>query len=305
MPSFIAGSTHNAKVTLTNPKTVGFDYTAIISLDSAASVQANFHLNAGESKDILFAVTMPYISQVYAVTLSVFSGGNLIASYRATEDVTVTAVTCIEGYVTDRNTGSGIEGIEVLVNYQVAAVTDSSGYYYYEIGVTHPTWAGRFYIALEDSQERPRYHTVDLGRHWFNAGENNLSLTMIPVDTVRARIIVQSFNADHSYGVGAGVEQHGTYDGIPIDRFMCGVAIGDSMYTTEIVTNVPPGEWNFIIYGLGFAGVRTNVPILRAFLRNGDGEVFEAAYTPDCTLAVINSGRITEGDNHIEITFQK
>ncbi len=91
MPNLAAGQSFTARATLSNPTEAGFNYTAELYLGvpkAASSGMVSFSLAPGESKDILFLLTMPSMEATFPVYLDVFVGGVLIAAYEATEMVT-------------------------------------------------------------------------------------------------------------------------------------------------------------------------------------------------------------------------
>ncbi len=102
MVQFEPGSTHSAKVVMTNPTSNGFDYLAVLfmGINQVAKAQASFHLNAGESKEISFSVTMPATIGEYPVYLSVFSGTALLAHYQSPENVNIVAPAFAECSIT-------------------------------------------------------------------------------------------------------------------------------------------------------------------------------------------------------------
>jgi len=89
---FTSGSVHKGTVTFSNPRTAGFDYKASLCMGAAWTEMAiaSFHLNAGQLKDVEFSVTMPATPGAYPVYFKVTSGGVLIGTFAATEDITVT-----------------------------------------------------------------------------------------------------------------------------------------------------------------------------------------------------------------------
>ena len=92
MPNFGVSETKVAKATMTNPTSKQFYYTAELYLGLpkvAGSGIVSFSLGPGESGDVYFSVTMPNVEGTYPVYLDVFSKGDLVAAYRATEDVTI------------------------------------------------------------------------------------------------------------------------------------------------------------------------------------------------------------------------
>jgi hypothetical protein len=91
MPQFAPSSVHVATPVFSNPKSAGFDYRAALCMGAALTemASASFHLDAGQSKSVPFSVTMPSVQGTYPVYLKVTSGGVLIGTFVATEDVVI------------------------------------------------------------------------------------------------------------------------------------------------------------------------------------------------------------------------
>ena len=93
MPELEAGGQYSAQVTLTNPTSKSFSYTAELYLGLPKVVSSgvkSFSLGPGISAVISFPVTMPGDEGDYPVYLDVFVGVNLIAAYQAAENVSIT-----------------------------------------------------------------------------------------------------------------------------------------------------------------------------------------------------------------------
>ncbi len=91
-PTFEGGVTRTATALMTNPTAVQHDYTAEIYLGVAKAASSGvlaFTILAGDSQYVSFPIVMPLVEGVYEVYLDVWSGGELLAHYKATEDVTI------------------------------------------------------------------------------------------------------------------------------------------------------------------------------------------------------------------------
>lgn len=93
MPEFSPGESKTAIVTMSNPKAKPFDYTAELYMGTDLALMAgeDFHLEAEGSKDVSLPITMPSTPGTYPVHIGVFSGGQSIGLYKATEDVVIAA----------------------------------------------------------------------------------------------------------------------------------------------------------------------------------------------------------------------
>jgi len=91
VPQFLSGVVKVAKVTLRNPTGKAFDYHAVLfmGVNQAAVAELDVSLGAGESKQVSFSVTMPSQTGVYPVYLGVYSAGQLLTLYQATENVEI------------------------------------------------------------------------------------------------------------------------------------------------------------------------------------------------------------------------
>ena len=98
---FYAGSVHTARAVMHNPTSEAFDYIGVLYMGTNQVVfdEVPFQLNAGESKEISFSVTMPASVGEYPVYLSVFSGAVLLAHYQATENVVIVSAALSEFYM--------------------------------------------------------------------------------------------------------------------------------------------------------------------------------------------------------------
>ena len=91
MPQFSPGEQKTAVASMSNPTVKAFDYRAELYMGTNLAVmsQVDFHLEAGEEKDISLPVTMPSVVGTYPVYIGAFSGGVNIALYKVSEDVTI------------------------------------------------------------------------------------------------------------------------------------------------------------------------------------------------------------------------
>ena len=94
MPQFAPGEEKTAVVTMTNPTTAPFDYYMVLymGVNMVAMGDAEFSLEAGESKDISMPVVMPPDPGVYPVYIDVWSGETLLGHYQATENVEIVSL---------------------------------------------------------------------------------------------------------------------------------------------------------------------------------------------------------------------
>jgi len=93
MPTFRAGESKNAIAPMSNPTAKPFDYSAELYMGTnlVLMTSTNFHLGAGESKDISLPIIMPSGEGSYPVYIGIFSEGKSIALYKAVDDVIITA----------------------------------------------------------------------------------------------------------------------------------------------------------------------------------------------------------------------
>ena len=129
MPEFEPGSSHIAKAIMTNPTSKAFDYLAELYMgtDLALMASTNFHLEAGESKEISLPITMPSAAGTYPVYIGVFSAGENIALYRAVEDaIIIISVVAWEFSNVSCSVGPSGIGAWKQVNFE-ATVTNIGG----------------------------------------------------------------------------------------------------------------------------------------------------------------------------------
>lgn len=90
---FYAGSEHTARAVMHNPTSMAFGYLGVLfmGIGQASMVEVNFHLEAGESKEVLFPITMPTALGDYPVYVGVFSGGTFLEPLRQGENVAIIA----------------------------------------------------------------------------------------------------------------------------------------------------------------------------------------------------------------------
>ena len=152
MPQFSAGETRTAKVTMRNPTGKAFDYTGFLYMGTNLAVMAevSFHLDAGQEKEVLFSVTMPSVAGTYPVYVGVFSGGQNIALYKATEDVVISPPPEFV-YASDiYKAGAGWEGSYAVYYFEVkvqnvgagAGVCNNNALYINFYNPNFGTWLG-------------------------------------------------------------------------------------------------------------------------------------------------------------------
>ena len=98
-PTFEGGATHTATARLTNPTAKQFTYTTELYLGvtkAATSGVGSVTIPAGGSVNVNYTVTMPLTEGGYEVYLDVWSDGQLLAHYKATENVTIVIAPAIE-----------------------------------------------------------------------------------------------------------------------------------------------------------------------------------------------------------------
>ncbi len=99
-PTFGAGSVHSATARLTNPTGKEFTYTTELYLGvtkvATSGVGAPFAIPAGGSVDVNYTVTMPLAEAEYEVYLDVLVGTELLAHYKATENIIIAISPAIE-----------------------------------------------------------------------------------------------------------------------------------------------------------------------------------------------------------------
>jgi hypothetical protein len=91
-PVFGYGTTHVAHVPMTNPTPQAWTYDAELYLGkgkAASSGIVSFTLSAGQTKTIDFSITMPETKGTWSPLIDVLVAGEVIAAYKATEDITV------------------------------------------------------------------------------------------------------------------------------------------------------------------------------------------------------------------------
>lgn len=91
-PTFEGGSSHKATAVLSNPTVKEFTYTTELYLGvtkAATSGVGAVTIPANSSVSVAYTVVMPAIEGVYEVYLDVWYGSELLAHYKATENVTI------------------------------------------------------------------------------------------------------------------------------------------------------------------------------------------------------------------------
>jgi len=135
MPQFEPGSVHGATITFSNPKSVGFDFEAILCMGDGweEKASASFHLDAGQSKPMTFQVTMPSTEGTYPVYIKVNSGGFVIATFVGTEDIVIASAALV--------------GIEIT-GINVSPTTLTAARHEYETSLGLGYWGDPFTISI-------------------------------------------------------------------------------------------------------------------------------------------------------------
>ena len=136
----LRGSQKSASILLSNPVSAGFDYVATLFLGvSAVAISVkSFHLNANESKSVIFPIVMPAIGALYPVYLSIKSGEQDLTLYRATDDLLVVEPTALmialqasmEELAYDINTWGPREEWWYVPGYGLTGSVDWGTYYF-------------------------------------------------------------------------------------------------------------------------------------------------------------------------------
>lgn len=234
MPQFVPGESKTAKATMSNPKGVALDYTGFLYIGSAQVAEVSFHLNAGEEKVVSFPVTVPSTTGTYSVLLYIYSGGQGISLYRATEDVVVVprspplppaGQANLYGVVTDTSTGAPLPGVKAsigILGYEFSGIqatsvnpSDSTGYYVItSCGITGSmiTLPGTYRVIFLKDGYQSVVGTINLVE-----GNNILNAQLAPVTQVEMPFpggALVGINGQHISGVGALKEPvtFGSYD---------------------------------------------------------------------------------------------
>jgi len=92
-PTFEAGSSHVASAVLTNPTAKEFVYTTELYLGvtkaATSGVSAPLTIPAGESLVVNYTIIVPLVEGEHEVYLDIWVGTELIAHFKATENVIV------------------------------------------------------------------------------------------------------------------------------------------------------------------------------------------------------------------------
>lgn len=121
MPQFSAGEQKTAIIPMANPTGKPFDYSVELYMGTNLTLMtsADFHLEAGELKNISLLVTMPSVVGTYPVYIGAFSEGENIPPIYQVEDIVIVSVAPstvrLYGTITDSLTGVGINGVELKI----------------------------------------------------------------------------------------------------------------------------------------------------------------------------------------------
>ncbi len=91
-PTFEGGSSHTARATLTNPTAKEFTYTTELYLGVtkvATSGVGDITIPANSSLAVDYTIVMPLAEAVHEVYLDVWVAAELLAHYKATENITI------------------------------------------------------------------------------------------------------------------------------------------------------------------------------------------------------------------------
>ncbi len=173
MWEFNPGEQKTAIVPMTNPTSKAFDYTAELYMgtDLALMAREDFHLEAGQSKDISLPVTMPTVVGTYPVNIGVFSGGEFIPPVHKGEDVVIVSA---KGLITLYATGLRTFYFEGGYVDLYDPITKTWSTVWYPAGV-YADWYADWYYAGEG-------YRVNLVDYYSNRGLDDACTPPKPID---------------------------------------------------------------------------------------------------------------------------